>query len=189
MGNQETGSRTVTKSDASVVVGVGSAPNINLSNRSSYTIEGTCAPAGGGGSLLVVFPTPVNYSRGDLCTSSEGRWQATIPNIVLVGTNGSIDVSVTFTHNDESAGALTIPIAIDTQAPTVTLETPVEIGRINDAAYFLSGTCSEDGEEVGIVFTDSEATPNMISKTAYCVGTAWQRTDRCDGTTSGKCEH
>ena len=70
---------------------------------------------------------------------------------------------------------MTIPIVIDTQAPTVTLETPVEIDRINDAAYFLSGTCSEDREEVGIVFTDSEATPNVISKTAYCVGTAWQR--------------
>ena len=52
VGNQETGSRTVTKSDASVVLGVLSAPNINLSNRFAfllddyYIIRGTCAPSG-----------------------------------------------------------------------------------------------------------------------------------------------
>ena len=109
-----------------------------------------------------------------MCASPGGTWSGGLSEDIPVGTNGSADIRVNRTLNGESI-TLTIPIVIDTEAPTVTLETPVEIDRINDAAYFLSGTCSEDREEVGIVFTDSEATPNVISKTAYCVGTAWQR--------------
>ena len=68
-----------------------------------------------------------------------------------------------------------VSIIKDTVAPTASLNTPAEINRINDSAYSLSGGCSEDGREVEIALSDSEATPQRVSGTTTCAGTSWQK--------------
>ena len=87
----------------------------------------------------------------------------------------NISFTVNYTHNEVSAEPVIVSIIKDTVAPTASLNTPAEINRINDSAYPLSGGCSEDGREVEIALSDSEATPRQVSGTTTCAGTSWQK--------------
>ena len=175
---------TVVKGDGSVTVSVTSAPNINAAHSGPYFLSGTCSPAG---ERVTVRGEVGTYAAN--CPSSE-MWQLTISSSDYTNwPDSNISFTVDYTHNEVSAEPVIVSIIKDTVAPTASLNTPAEINRINDSAYPLSGGCSEDGREVEIALSDSEATPQRVSGTTTCAGTSWQKVLDITALQEGKCHH
>ena len=153
---------TAVKGDGSVTVSVTSAPNINAAHSGLYWLEGTCSPAGG---TVRILPGPYTIN-----CFSPGTWDVSFSSHTAWPQSNNFSFTVGYTHNEVSAEQVIVSIIKDTVAPTASLNTPAEINRINDSAYSLSGGCSEDGREVEITLSDSEATAPASFRHHYLCG-------------------
>ncbi len=123
------------------IVSVLNAPNINLVNVSSYAADGTCSEDGEnvdisiGGVALPITP---------IC--SGGVWSFSGVDATSAPEGASL-----FTAEQVDAGSNigqgSMNITKDTGLPLITL-TADNISGVNELSYSLSGTCSEDGEDV-----------------------------------------
>lgn len=136
-------STTVVKDTTNPTVAITSYPTINNNNDSSYTVSGTCSENTRQVSVSVggVTATP---------TCSALAWSATV-DVSAVADNNSIPV--TADHTDaagNSATQATRSVIKDTAIPTVAITSSAVINNSNKAAYPVSGTCSESGQNVTV---------------------------------------
>lgn len=136
-------SRTVGKDTVDPTVTIASAPTITTSNKSAYTVSGTCSEAG----------RAVSVSVGGISSSpncSAGSWSATL-NVSALADGPSIAVSAS--HTDaagNSVGPVTTTVIKDATDPTVAITTPSTINLANRNSYAVNGTCSENGRTVSV---------------------------------------
>lgn len=124
-------------------VAITSSPAINNSNKSAYTVSGTCSE---NTRTVSVAVGAVNSSP--TCTS--GNWSATL-NVSALADNGSI--SVIANHTDAAGNAATqasTTVVKDTGLPTVAINAPAVINNSNKTTYNVTGTCSETGRTVTV---------------------------------------
>lgn len=156
--NSRTASTTVQKNTALPTVTISSAPTINIANRLSYVVSGTCSEFGRTVTLNVggVGGTP---------SCNSGTWSATL-NVSSVADSGS--VSVTADHDNvvgNNATQAQATVLKDTVAPAVALTSTPSITNSNRTAYTLSGTCSENGRTVAVSVGGVTGSPSCSTGT------------------------
>ncbi len=133
-------------------VSITSVTNANLVSESIYTIAGTCNEDG------VINGTIGTTAITGTCTAGVFTTNAT--NISLEP-QGVLAISITGTDSAGNVGTPdTTNMNKDSIAPTLTLNALTSINLANVNSYNVSGTCSENGENVDLtigVFTASVA--------------------------------
>jgi hypothetical protein len=153
---------SVTKDTVAPTVAINPPGTINILNVGSYPLSGTCSENG----------QTVNVNVGGVTATPScagGNWSATIDaNPVAQGS-----VSVTADHNDalgNPATQATTSVTKDTVAPTVTITSPVVINNANKTTYSVSGTCSENTQNVNVNIGGLTSSP-------ACTAGAWSVTN------------
>ncbi|AYM87312.1 Ig-like domain repeat protein [Pseudoalteromonas agarivorans] len=130
-----------------------------VTNDTTPTISGT-SDADVGTTITVVI-TDENGVEQTLTTTvdANGSWQVT-PQTDLNEGDNTIEVSV----SDEAGNTTTVTdtITLDTQAPTLTVQT---VGDVNDLTPTLQGTSNEIGGTVTLTVTDSDGAVQTITTT------------------------
>lgn len=150
---------TAQKDTSNPTVAISSSTAINNTNKTAYTVNGTCSENTRTVSVNVggVGATP---------TCSSLTWSTTV-NVSAVGDNASL--SITADHSDvnsNNAAQATASVLKDTVIPTVTITSAPAINNTNKAAYPVSGACSENTRTVTVSVGGVSATPT-------CTGLAW----------------
>jgi rRNA maturation protein Nop10 len=156
-GNNATqASTTVVKDTAIPTVAISSSPAINNTNRTAYTVSGTCSENGRAVSVNVGGVT-----GSPSCTTL--TWTTTLN---VTGVSDGVSVSVTANHSDAAGNAATTAsttVVKDTVIPTVAITAPVAINNTNKAAYPISGTCSENTRTVTVIVGGVSGTPTCTT--------------------------
>ncbi|MDC9499820.1 Ig-like domain-containing protein, partial [Pseudoalteromonas sp. Angola-20] len=130
-----------------------------VTNDTTPTISGT-SDADVGTTITVVI-TDENGVEHTLTTTvdANGSWEVT-PQTDLNEGDNTIEVSV----SDEAGNTTTVTdtITLDTQAPTLTMQT---VGDVNDLTPTLQGTSNEIGGTVTLTVTDSDGAVQTITTT------------------------
>lgn len=150
--NANQASATVVKDTAIPTVAITSAPAINNTNKSAYTVSGTCSENGRSVSVNVG-----GISGAPNCTGL--TWSSTL-NVTAVADSAS--VVITANHTDAAGNAAvqaSTTVVKDTVIPTVAITTPVAINNANETSYPISGTCSENTRTVSVVVGGVSGTP------------------------------
>lgn len=155
-------SDSVNKTSSIPTVTINPPSHINISNVSSYAVDGTCSED----------TRDVDVAVGSLnftVTCSGGTWSQT--GIDATSLADAATVTITADH-DNSVGTqavqATVDVIKDTVAPTVTIDAAADITPANVNPYTLSGTCStvEEGDDVNIVI-------GALAQTASCLSGVW----------------
>lgn len=137
---------------------------INGNNENAYQVVGECSPRGA--SITVDIGAQLGILSG-LCTNSFNF--VLTGDVSAVATGTSIPVVATI---DDTVQTTVVNSTVDKLTGVfVTIETAVDIDRVNVSSYGLSGLCSDDGEEVTI---DVGGVVPLSQPT--CSGGAWSVT-------------
>ena len=155
-GNGVTEVETVLKDTTAPTVAITSPVAINIATESSYSFSGTCSEDGS------LSGTLGSVSISGTCSSGA----FTIASIdTSAESDGTLSISLTITDlaaNPADAPA-TANVEKDTVAPSVSLDPLDEINATNHTSYGLTGTCSENGQDVNL-------TIGLVTSSVSCSG-------------------
>jgi len=157
VGNNATQATATVLKDTSIpTVAISSSPAINNTNRTAYTVSGTCSENG----------RAVSVNVGGVTGSPNCTTLAWTTTLNVTGVSDGASVSVTANHSDAAGNAATTAttsVVKDTVIPTVAITAPVAINNTNRAAYPISGTCSENTRTVTVVVGGVSGTPTCTT--------------------------
>lgn len=142
-------------------VTIGAQPLINNANKAAYNVAGTCSENGRNVSVNIGGVT-----SSVACASN--TWSLTM-NVTAAADSASRSIVATHTNSGNNSDTDTVNVIKDTADPTVVITGYPAINAANEAAYTVSGTCSENTRTVNVSVGGSTATPT-------CTGTAWSAT-------------
>ena len=162
-------------------------PAINASNLSNYALSGTCSEQGQEVTLQIEnSQNGLKSNRLTIATqpscASNGQWSLQVDASGLAdtaGRGGTYVVSITITHSDQAGNSrvLSARTTKDSTMPTVQITTFAPyIMTSTQAAYAISGTCSEEQREitVSLVNASDVATTATPSTQPVCqTGDTW----------------
>lgn len=160
LGNSATqASVSVTKSSATPTVAITSAPDITQANETGYEVSGTCSE---NGRTVTIDLGGTAYTP----SCSGGTWTTGSQDVSAL-----LDGSVVITADHDNSGGTpatqaSVTVSKDTTAPTVTISSAPDITSSNETSYTVSGTCSENGENVDIAI-------DVDSYTVVCGSNTW----------------
>lgn len=144
--------------------------DINNSNVATYSLNGTCSEEG-----RDVEITIDSLSYTTLCNSM--LWSITED--ISGASEGNFNITID--HSDASGNSATQllhSVSKDTVNPTITITTPSNISSLNDKAYSVTGSCSENGETVSLNIGGS-------STSVTCSSLAWSAIINVSGVADG----
>jgi hypothetical protein len=154
-GNSVSVTEPTTKDTVGPTLTIDTLDPISSANRTSYAFGGNCEAGGGNVAYTLTATAAVNGSVA--CTA--GAYTVSSLNVT-----GLADGTVAFavTQSDALGNSTTTngSVAKDATNPLVTIDSPVAITAANQAAYRLSGTCSEAGRAVNVTLGTVVATIN-----------------------------
>ena len=164
-------------------------PAINGSNLSTYALSGTCSEQGREVTVQVAnrgmsgaFSNQVTISTQPSCGSS-GQWSLQVNASGLADTAGQVAhiIAITITHRDQAGNSavLSATTTKDSTLPTVQITTFPYIIASTQAAYAISGSCSEQGREVRVSLfnpNDAATTVTPSSQPICQSGDTWATT-------------
>ena len=124
---------------------------ITLVNQVSYSLNGSCSENGASiaGTIDVIAVS---------ATCSGGSYTTAPVNMSSVA-DGTLTISLTITDNHANESAVVSRTVLkDTAEPSVAMNALAPVNISNVSSYALSGTCSENGEDVDLTvgsFTSS----------------------------------
>jgi len=135
---------------------------INLANRATYTLSGTCSDNG-----KKVFVTG-GLTTNATCTG--GLWSRTLN---LTSKPDGV-YNLTFNYTDDHghpATPVNLSVTKDTAAPVMTIVTPANASYVNEANRAnvgISGTCNKEGQPINI--------SGAVTASTNCVAGEWATT-------------
>ena len=136
---------------------------INNGNRSAFLVSGSCDVVGGTISVTGGLSTVNTTCNGSI-------WSA---NLSFPGnTNGAPNVTATIRDAANNQASASRSFILDTVNPTIAISSPAAgayINIANEAAFAITGTCSENG--LGNVRIEDAA--NNLMATIDCVSGSW----------------
>ena len=155
----------VLKDVVAPTVTLNTPPDVNRMTDSTYTLSGDCNESGRAVRVVAQDSesTPNKVSAQANCATTQ--WQKTMDITSLQA--GTLNLSVS--HSDLAGNEATAR-GTATRADDVimTLTTPSHIDDDNELSYGVSGTCSEEGEEITLSVGSVSA-----SSTPTCISFAW----------------
>ena len=134
------------------IVSITYASNITAANVSSYQIIGTCEQNG----------EAIPISIGNLITQTSicraGVWFSKELDVSEIEDGPEVEIY--------AQGSM-VSVEKITSNAVVTISKPIPVSSLNQENYQLSGTCSENGEDVDLVISDLEVK-------ALCLNGNWQ---------------
>ncbi|MEZ4705113.1 MAG: Ig-like domain-containing protein [Bdellovibrionota bacterium] len=122
-------------------------PSINLGNASAVPFSGTCSEDGQR-IVIVVNGSPISYSPALTC--SGGSFSGTVNLSGL--SDGSLSIAVSISDAaGNSTSTSSQSVTKDATAPSITLDPLTVINSSNVASYAISGTCSENGQNISLL--------------------------------------
>ena len=181
------GVNTVHRPGATVIKDT-SVPAVTLSspgepitrlNDTAYAIGGTCDDV----ALTVdIKVTETNNTVTDtaICVvppnSANKTWSKSI-NVQTLGM-GMVTIEVSQTDIAGNKGTSSQSVQREDSVIITLANTPAVIGNANISSYSVSGTCSENGQSVSVIFKDSvDPTHVGITKGVTCTGGTWEIND------------
>ena len=135
---------------------------VSSSNVATYPMAGACDENGTG-------VVSITIARGTATSvNCRGRnWQKN----VNLGTESDGNISVSIVHQDDLGNGTTITPTLkkDTVAPTLTIASPTMMNSVNQNAYTIRGTCSEEGAQITVRIAGQS---NSLS--FDCASSTWQ---------------
>ena len=158
-GGGNTGTSTtnnVTKDTIAPTVAITTSDDVDLSNVSSYSLDGTCDETSG--TVNIGFGALTNTATCDGSNWSITGWDVS-------GEADGPAISITADITDAAgnpATQATTTVVKDTTLPNVAITTPADASYINiandSATFTVSGTCDEAGQTVNILVDATNAT-------------------------------
>lgn len=146
---------------------------VNAAEETDLVISGT-----GEAGVAVAVSGDSGFSAGTT-VDEEGNWSVTVSDASDTFGEGAETLSVTFTDDAGNVSATeTRDITVDTIAPTIAIDTPIEgddiVNAAEDGNVSISGTTTgvEDGQTVIVTFTDESGA--QVTKTAVVSGNTWE---------------
>lgn len=136
--------------------------NINIDNRSSYSVSGTCSEQNRD---VVVVIGSATVSPNPTCSASN-TWSVSGFDASLQA--DSLIFSITADHSDaygNNATQATASIVKDTDAPAISITSTPAISSSNEDSYSVGGACSEDGLNVTVSVGTVSGSANCTSNT------------------------
>ena len=118
------------------------ANDISQSNVTNYSVSGTCSE---NGTVVTLAVGSLNFSPN----CSAGTWSMS-----PIDTSSLGEGAVTITADHATATQASTTISKDTLSQTVTISSAPDITISNETNYIVSGTCSDNGQNVD-VYIDS----------------------------------
>jgi rRNA maturation protein Nop10 len=174
----------VQKDTVAPTVGIDPPAPVNAANVAAYTLTGTCSEDTRNVNLTVTDSGAGLINAPIVCGA------VTSGTFTITGDLSSLAegaISFVVSHDDavgNTAGA-NAGTTKDTVLPTVAIDPPAPVNAANVATYTLTGTCSEDGRDVGVIIVDSAT--NSASVTVAC-GAVTSGTFSATGDLSGFAE-
>ena len=159
--SSETVTASITKEAEPLSIAIDDPAPINLANRSSYPVSGTCGGVENG-APVVVFVSNKPPSNYPLC--SNGTWSTRI-NVKNVADRARVFVYARLSFGGQNVSQWLYVIK-DTIAPTLGMGQLSAITSDNQSAYDLAGTCSENGQNVQVGI-------GGVKTEAACTNGAW----------------
>lgn len=138
----------------SYLVGIDVPTVINIANASSYTVSGTCSAD------TETVTVTVGGSVIDTPTCSGGTY--TTASMDVSGLGDSATLSIDADHGTASDSTTVVK---DTLAPTIGLNALANIAFANETSFPVSGTCSDDGENIDVAVGAATASGTCSSGT------------------------
>lgn|GEM_PF-2242324 len=128
----------------SVSVTIASPANIIRANETNYTVSGTCSSNGG---EISIFFSSLEISS----TCIAGSWTSGAVNVSAEPDDSFFPISVEHTHESgNGSNEANTTVNKNTTSPIVTISSAPDIDFVNDTAYEVRGTCSENSRTVTI---------------------------------------
>lgn len=144
------------------VVSITSSGNITAANASSYQVVGSCSEEG-----AVVYVQVGAAVFNPLCSS--GTFNTGSIDVSIVPDSPSLVVSAS--HQDLAGNTAldSVTVSKDTLTAMVAITSAPDITGLNETAYFVMGTCSQNGYSVS-VSVDSINTVTSCASGGWSVG-------------------
>jgi len=144
----------ITKDTIAPNLAITSSPDIDGLNVGSYALSGTCDENG----------ATVNIDLGALSNSANcdgANWSVTNWDVSSLSDNASISLSVDYTDTVLNPASDTVSIAKSTSVYSISITAASAINIANVAAYNISGTCSNDTENVTLDIASATLTDTV----------------------------
>jgi Mg-chelatase subunit ChlD len=150
-----TGSDTANaaKDTVAPAVNINTPAVANSGNSAAYAVAGSCSAGQGNVTVAISDATPP--SQAVAC--SGGAWNAVFNVTGVIDGSNAIAITASQTDAAGNPGTGNATSDKDSVAPVVTINTPPDATPLNEAAYPLSGTCSNGDGNVTVAI--SGATP------------------------------
>jgi alpha-tubulin suppressor-like RCC1 family protein len=157
-------SAPVTYQDSFAVATSAIGGKINEANVASVPFYGRCAQ---GSTVQVSAPSATNFTS--FTCSSAGTWSRALDLSAVAGVySGDITFSVT-PSGGGTPKSYTVTVDKDSVPPSIDIPSATTINAANQSAYTISGTCSENSQDVTIAI-------GTINTTATCSSGTFSKT-------------
>jgi hypothetical protein len=159
-GNSTSITDATTKDSLGPALTIDALDAIDNASKATYGFTGGCETAGGRVAFALASGTTISGTAA--CTA--GTYVAS--GLALSGLADGI-VAFSVTQSDASGNATTTPgsVSKETVNPAVALDVLDTITVANQSSYNITGTCSEDGRNVGITATSGTAASFTVACT------------------------
>lgn len=140
-------------------VTITSYPDITAANQNNYTMVGSCSEEGRDVNLLL-------EALAVTVTCVGGTWISSGMDVSVQPDSPTFVLTASQTDIGGNTGTVSENVIKNTVVPQVSLNTPDNIGLLNQTSYSLSGTCTENG-------TDVTVSIDTINLTLNCTGGTW----------------
>ena len=135
-------------------------PHINASNTTNYSLNGSCETG------LDVSVTVGDLTKQTLsCNTS--AWSLTNYDTTALAVGTSYSLIISQIDAAENEGRVEQTLIKDITAPTITLSSSLLVNSQNQSDFTLSGSCSEEGQDVTITIAPAQPV------TTPCASTNW----------------
>ncbi|MCB0420814.1 MAG: hypothetical protein KDD61_07450 [Bdellovibrionales bacterium] len=140
---------------------------VNIGNESSFTVSGSCSE---NGREVIVSADDTNGGTSAVTPGTQPTCAAGSYTVNLDLSSLDDDtLTITADHSDiasNSANQASVSLTKDTGAPTVTITSPIATDYINisnEASFTVSGSCSENGQEVTVSADDTNGGTTAVT--------------------------
>ena len=157
---------SVLKDVLAPTVALNTPPDVNRMTDSTYTLSGRCSESGRAVRIVARDSESTANEVSAQANCATAQWQKTMDITSLQA--GTLNLSVS--HSDLAGNEVTVTGTANSNV-IMTLTTPSHIDEDNKLSYGVSGTCSEEGQEITLRVGSVSASP-----VPRCASFTWEVT-------------
>ena len=164
--------KTILKDIVLPIVAINAVSTINNSNKSTYTVSGTCSSGDGNISYTISSPAGGTDVTGSVPCSS-GSWTSGSKNLSGLSDHLGVTFNASQTDSASNTGyAVELTAIKDTVDPLISINAVGFINMANVGSYSVSGTCTNGDGNISYTISSPAGGTNATGSVS-CVGSSW----------------